>query len=236
MAKKSQRQKQQKAMKKRRKDKARRRSAQQQSNISSARLIKSARKYSILGCWIDERWDKADNEGMVRILIAREIDATHVVVGTYMIDLYLLGVKDTTAFWDMPISELHGEVLPFLFRDDDYIECSPELAHQIIYESIDFAKQYRFSPHSDFKTTKFILEPRGTYPEEHTVPLGKDGKPFYVPVPYDNTSPILRKLETYAGEGNFEYMHPLAEMLSFLPEDDDDRDDDWQDEDDEDNA
>ncbi|HEY0753962.1 MAG TPA: hypothetical protein VGD98_08390 [Ktedonobacteraceae bacterium] len=103
----------------------------------------------------------------------------------------------------------HEESLPQLFHHQLPEKCPPELAHQMIYASIDYAAQFGFEPERDFALTKNILIPRGELPEPYKLTFGKDGKPFYIAGPHDNPARILRQLEKTVGEGNYDYLMPV---------------------------
>jgi hypothetical protein len=79
------------------------------------------------------------------------------------------------------------------------------LAHQLIYQSIDYAAQFGFKPQKDFKRSQFVLESRGVLPEPYSLTFGKNGEPFFVAGPYDNVQAILSKLEATAGPDNYIY-------------------------------
>lgn len=85
----------------------------------------------------------------------------------------------------------------------------------MIYGGIDYAKQLGFSPHSDFKYTRFILDPKEEIEFDSTIEFGKDGKPFYMAGPYDSRekiSRIIEQLEEKVGEGNYHFTYPVDDL------------------------
>lgn len=214
---KDQKQKQKARMKKRRKDKARRAKTSKQFSVDN--LIKHAREFPIMDCYINGDWQQGD--GLVRIAISRELPEERLAFGSFLVDMLCLGVKDAMYFWDISRAEYESSFLPQLYMSDEAEECPVDLAHQIVYQAVDYAGQFGFKPHKDFLKAQYLLDPRGTHPEEHKLEFGKDGKPFFVAGPYDNVPVILKKLEKHAGEGNYFFNAPFDELLEdYDPEDD----------------
>lgn len=90
------------------------------------------------------------------------------------------------------------------------------MAHEIVYGAMEFATSYGFQPHPDFTRQRVdqILDPPESHPRNHKVEFGKDGKPFYIPGPYDDERKIRSMINTLmhtAGEGNFDYIAALRQ-------------------------
>ena len=79
----------------------------------------------------------------------------------------------------------------------------------MIYESIDYAKQFGFQPQSDFKLTQYMLEPRGELEETYKLKFGQNGKPLFIAGPHDDAKKIIKQLEETAGAGNYDYVAPI---------------------------
>jgi hypothetical protein len=97
-----------------------------------------------------------------------------------------------------------------MLRAGKPVEISPDLAHEIIYGGIEYAKQFGFRPHRDFDLSQFILDPPDAHPRTGKAEFGKDGKPFYISGPYDDVDAILRQLVRTAGEGNYHFMTQIG--------------------------
>jgi hypothetical protein len=90
-------------------------------------------------------------------------------------------------------------------------EWSPEVAHELIYGSIEFAARYEFQPSPDFKKhmADLVLAPPDAYPRNNKIKFGRKGKPFYIAGPYDDAQRVHQILDTLnrtAGEGKFDYL------------------------------
>jgi hypothetical protein len=76
----------------------------------------------------------------------------------------------------------------------------------MIYESIEYAAQFGFTPHKDFELTQQMLAPRDEFIASYKLKFGQDGKPLFIAGPHDNTTEILKQLEQTAGPGNYDYV------------------------------
>lgn len=189
------------------------RAAQKASTTASLRsTVRNARTYPLVECLISSTWEK-DDMGLVEVLVAREQPDGDICLGLYLIDKYCLGLKNTLAKVNVSRTEYQKEAVPTLFHGTKPEKCSPELAHQMIYASIEYAEQFGFQPEADFALTQNILAPRGELAESYQLTFGKNGKPFFIAGPHDNVARVLRQLEKTAGPGNFDYVAPLEGML-----------------------
>lgn len=196
-------------MKKRSKQKAAslQKSLRQQSTLSfsPSAIIRRARAFPILECWISAEWQK-DSPGLVEILLARQQPDGDICYGMFLIDKFCLGLKNTFARANCSRTRYEDEFHTHLFQHVTPTPCPPELAHQMIYASIEYATQFGFTPEKDFTLTQCLLAPRGELEEPYHLTFGKDAKPFFVAGPYDNAKLILKQLERTAGPDNYHYL------------------------------
>ena len=178
------------------------------ASLSAPSIIRRARAFPFYECWISDNWQK-DDLGLVEILVSRQQPDGNICFGTYLVDKYLLGVKNTFGNAGFSRVRFQNEVVNKIFRKLKPQKCPVELAHQMVYASLEYAAQFGFQPEKDFAVTQYILAPRGELEEPYQLTFGKDGKPFFVAGPYDNASRILRQLEKTAGPGNFHYFMPI---------------------------
>jgi hypothetical protein len=197
-------------MKRRRKQKIAARQQHQQglSKRSPQALIRTAGTFPIIDCLISRDWQQ-DTTQLTQIIVARQQPNQAVVFGVYLLDRACLGLKNTFCNADFPPARYRHEVVAHVASATPLEKCPPELAHQLIYQSIDYAAQFGFKPQKDFKWSQFILERRGVLPEPYDLTFGKHGKPYFVAGPYDNVQAILAKLEATAGHDNYVYVVPL---------------------------
>src|SRR5437899_11610848 len=103
-----------------------------------------------------------------------------------------------------------------MLRDVEPMECPVEVAHQMIYASIDYAAQFGFQPEKDFALSQYLLAPRGELEEPYHITFGKNGRPFFVAGPYDNAARILKQLDKTAGLGHYDFFAPLYVIYEVL--------------------
>jgi len=167
--------------------------------------LRNAREYPIAGCWTLPNWKKL---GITELVVARRQPNGNIVFGGYVVDYYLLGVKNALSKADIPPAVFYNEVLPDMFSDG-MIEIKPALAHELIYGSIDYAAQFGFKPHRDFRKASLILDPPGAHEPTRKVEFGHEGQPFFIAGPYDNVKAIMTQLNRTVGEGNYHYTVPV---------------------------
>jgi hypothetical protein len=198
-------------MKKRSKQKADlQRQSQRQAftSFSPQAIIRRARAFPLFECWISANWQQ-DDMGLVQILLARQQPDGDICFGVYLVDKHCLGLKNTFANAGFSRTRYQNEVRSTIFHENVPMACPVELAHQMIYASIEYAAQFGFQPEQDFALSQYMLAPRGELEEPYQLTFGKNGKPFFVAGPHDNAARILKQLEKTAGPGNYDYLVAL---------------------------
>lgn len=217
--KKGEKKKQQKALKHRTEHKQVQKQVQAPGGDSPQRHVRQARSYPIADCWVQRGWEQSR---LAVVVVTRQQPNGQLAFGSYLVDVYCLGVKDALCNADIPPGEFQREFLPQIYRAAGQpLKISPDLAHEIIYGSIDYARQFGFRPHRDFAQAQLILDRADVHPLTGQVQFGKNGKPFFVAGPYDNVEAVLRQLRRTAGEGNYDYLLPIDDPF--------DEDDEWDD-------
>jgi hypothetical protein len=212
LVKKGDKKKRRKALEKRTRRKQANRQVRATGVTSVLGHIRQARSYPIEGCWVGEGWDEG---GIAVIVVARRQPNGNIVFGNYLVDCYCLGLKDTFFNADVPASLFQRDYMAKIFSEMSPVDISPALAHEIVYGSIEYAAQFGFRPHRDFRRSQLVLDLPDLHPRTGTVEFGRDGQPFFIAGPYDNVQAILRQLDRTAGEGNYHYVM----QVSGLPAD-----------------
>ena len=210
----NQKRRQKRLMKRRRKDSVR--SKEQAASVpygllSSKKKILTSRELPIYECLINPSWRE---DGLATILVSRRQPDSQIVCGVYMVDILCLGLKNTFCNADVSELEYKTKVRPRMNQNKEMVECSIPLAHHIVYGGIEFARQFGFEPHKDFKLSRHVLDDRDSIqPCAENVEFGKDGEPMFVAGPYDDAERIMRQLESKAGGGNFSFISGFDEDL-----------------------
>lgn len=179
---------------------------------------------ALLGCWISPTWSTglgvgerpdwplhedstAGTDGLAAVLVARRHRYDKVSVCGYLADVYCLGVKNALGpeFMDeLGPRGLNGFRCDFFSGyHGDPLEAPIELAREVVFGSIDYARGLGFEPHPDFAAAQAHL---GPWSGPSTITFGKHGRPFYISGPNDKPRAVLRTLERTAGVGNFEFL------------------------------
>ncbi len=173
---------------------------------NTAESLQNARQYPILGCWTIEDWQEA---GIAPVIIARQQDDEKVLYANYLVDLYCLGVKDVVVDENVPQKRFERSLQKMCMGAPH--EVPVDLAHEMIYGALEYARKYGFEPHPDFTRLHAdqVLDPPDAHPRTYNVEFGQDGKPLYIAGPNESqyqSMQIVQTLERTAGEGNFDYI------------------------------
>lgn len=208
--------------------KKKKKKAPQLPAISPVRFIREkARKLPIGKCYINKDWQE---KGMATVFVTRLRPNGNLVVGSYLVDTYCLGVKDL--WFETNLSEyelskyLDSEVYHLNMEEISYNE-----AHNIIFGAIEFAEEGGIEPVETFKNAKYILEE-----DNDDIPIidyefGLKGKHYLVVGPSRKEKKFFGTLKKNLGD-DFEYTMPLDdwdEADDEIPYEDDE---DWDDDDD----
>lgn len=177
--------------------------------------LQNARQYPILGCWAMQEWQES---GITPVVIARQQADDQVLFASYLVDLYCLGVKDVTVNVNLTRKRFERSLPELCMLEPEAI--SVELAHEIVYGALEYARKYGFEPHPDFTHLHAdqVLDPPEAHPRTWDVQFGQDGKPLFVSGPYDDERKIrriLQTLESTAGEGNYNYLIGFGDADNF---------------------
>lgn len=177
---------------------------------SGRQLVRAGARWPLYECWINRDWNGEDGEsGLAEMLVARRGPAGEIGAGVFLADLGCLGVKNAYARV-FPSEARYADFFEHLDTAAPLTKTDLDLVAKVVWESIAYAKRWGFRPHQGFYEAAPFLE--GAEPERCAVavPLGREGKPFYVAGPRDNPKWVISQLMRTAGEGNFDYVVPVS--------------------------
>ncbi|MGH9190445.1 MAG: hypothetical protein ACRD0Q_10510 [Acidimicrobiales bacterium] len=173
----------------------------------------------VVGCWVSPGWSEGldapaewpDTDvpdgvghGIVSVLVARDHRRDKVSVSGYLVDVYCLGVKDVLGPKVMDDADLRAYVRNyFLVYGAPALAARIEMARELVWGAVGYARNLGFEPHPDFERTAGHL---GAWDPTGAVRFGREGKPYFVQGVRDNATRILRTLERSVGEGNFHFL------------------------------
>ena len=173
----------------------------------------------VVGCWVSPGWREgleapagwpdtkvADGvgHGLVSVLDARQHRRGKVSVTGYLVDVYCLGVKDVLGPKVMDDNDLRAYVRTyFLVYQTPALAVPIEMARELVWGAVAYARDLGFEPHPDFEQVAGQL---GGWEPTGVVRFGRGGRPYFVQGVRDNPMRILATLERSVGEGNFHYL------------------------------
>lgn len=146
-------------------------------------------------------------EGIAQIFVVR-VEGNQHWLSSFLVDYWCLGVKDTFGPRKMDERRCEQMIRDFSQRfNQAFREISLKQAQSIIFGAVDYASKCGLKPHRDFERSKTHL---GT-PSQPLLQIkfGRNGKPFYISGPYDNSKRILKTLQQHVGEGNFDFISEI---------------------------
>ena len=154
--------------------------------------------------WVDLPQPDNGAEGLVAVLVARDAGRSRVSVCGYLVDVYCLGVKDTIG----PRVMNADQAAQFTRRFYDAYQAAPaaaplDLAQNLVHGAVEYARTLGFDPAPDLDATKDHL---GPWSGQGAITFGRDGKPFFLQGPHDNSAHIVSTLRRSVGPDNFEYL------------------------------
>ncbi|NOZ06645.1 MAG: hypothetical protein GXP41_09905 [Chloroflexi bacterium] len=158
-------------------------------------------------CLIAEEWRNTFQ--ITQILIARNAPGGRIAMGSFVVDLGCLGVKNAMSH----IFESGGEYRAFrnqMTSRQSMVPCALDLAAKVIEEAIAYARDLGFEPHRDYRRAAPILGDADPQACNVPIPLGgPKGKPMFFAGPYDNVAKIMGTLERAVGPDGYTFMMPL---------------------------
>lgn len=121
-----------------------------------------------------------------------------------------LGIKNAIA----DLFDSRGEYRKLRNRirqDQALVQAEPDLVAKIIRDGLVYARRLGFEPNPDHRETMMVLGDANADACGAHIPLGKDGKPFFISGPSDNVPLIISKLEKAVGPEGFDYLVGLEE-------------------------
>jgi len=178
-------------------------------------LLRAADGWPLHECLLTKAWQEPGE--IIQILVARRSPTGQIAVGTFLVDLGCLGVKSA---FGRPLHTMqeYRELRDGMKANQDMIKADINLVAKIIREAIAYAGELGFKPHPDYRDAMLVLGDADPDACEVPIPLGKDGKPFFVAGPYDNVDRIMSKLTRKLGPDGFHFLVPLSGDEEFFLE------------------
>ncbi len=152
-------------------------------------------------------WD----QGMGWILLSREIPSGGVAYAIFLVDRYCLGVKDVNAGIASRF-EYDNQILHAMRSKFRSKSVTPATVRRFVESAVEYAHNLGFKPHADYQQGRLLFGAIDPAQATEELEFGKDGKPFFIAGPNDNTArcrSILAILERSCGAKGFHYLLPM---------------------------
>lgn len=184
----------------------------------AAEAAQDPRAAALAGCWVSPGWASgltvngqppwpglpapADPgpSGLVTVVAVRE-RGSKVSACSYLVDVYCLGVKNATGPRVLDRRKLSEYVFQtFRSYGDPPLAAPLELAQNLVFGAILYARSLGFEPHPDFEACASHL---GQWEGASVIGFGYEGKPLFIQGPHDNAAQIIKTLQDKIGPNGF---------------------------------
>lgn len=203
----NQKRRQQKLAQKKAKRKAEQKQLARLKSSSPTAVFQSLAGKPILHSFItDAVWD----HGIGYVLLSRQLQDRCVALVNFLVDRYCLGVKDV----HMEVVT-KAEVLRYvsgICEVQSKQDVPPERARKLVESAVEYAAGLGIAPYPEYQVAQLIFAGIDSS-NEPEFEFGCDGRPFFVPGPYDGPlrcQEIVRALTESCGRDNFDYVLGMA--------------------------
>jgi hypothetical protein len=144
--------------------------------------------------------------GMGTLILARGATPHQLAVGIFLLDVFCLGIKDVT-FQSLERDEFDMYV-EAADAGSPLVSIGPSDARKLLRDLAAWSQSIGFAAHRDFAAVERIFGDVSADESEADFPFGHDGKPLYIPGPFDSATLIRRRIEQlqkHLGEDGFEF-------------------------------
>lgn len=184
------------------------------SSLGTKNPVSLYSKYPIYECLIPENIFEL---GIGNVLISRRSPSGEIAVGAFIVDVYCLGVKNTL-FTIVDENKYETVIKPQMSQNNEcrFENTEPSCVRKLIEGSVKYAQDLGFSAHPDYKKHKIIFSDIDKLACSEKYTFGKEGKPRYINGPNETpkqSEKIIKQLGNVCGEGNFDYMLGMGDVL-----------------------
>lgn len=144
--------------------------------------------------------------GMGTLILARGATPHLLAFGSFLLDVFCLGIKDV-----MFETFERDEFAMYVEATDagsPLVSISPSDARKLLGDLAAWSRSIGFPPHRDFTAVEHIFGDVSADESEADFPFGRDGKPLYIPGPFESATLIRRRIEQlqkHLGNDGFEF-------------------------------
>ena len=140
-----------------------------------ARVLRAAQA-PIQHCFLTE---SVFDIGVGTLVLARGATPHHIVVSSFLIDVFCVGIKDVI------FESVDNEVFEMYMEATDagspMISVDPSYARKLMRDLAAWSQSIGFAPHRDFAAVERIFGDTSADASDAVFRFGRDGKPMYIP-------------------------------------------------------
>lgn len=133
------------------------------------------------------------DSGIGSIILARGETPSHVAFGSFLVDVFCLGIKNV--MFSPPDSEAFEKIVDGLGAATPLVPVEPSHARKLLRELGAWSFSIGFPPHKEFATVESLFGDVSAEASDTVFHFGLDGRPHYVPGPYDSPQTVRRRIE-----------------------------------------
>jgi hypothetical protein len=144
--------------------------------------------------------------GMGTLIVARGATPHLLASGVFLLDVFCLGIKDVM-FESLERDEF-ARYVEATDAGSPLVSIAPSDARKLLRDLAAWSQSIGFPPHRDFAAIERIFGDVSADESEADFPFGRDGKPIYIPGPFESATVIRRRIEQlqkHLGEDGFEF-------------------------------
>jgi hypothetical protein len=144
--------------------------------------------------------------GIGTLVLARGATPYHLVFGTFLLDVFCLGIKDVMV--ESAATEVFETYMDAMDEAESMVSIDPNDARKLLRDLAAWSRSIGFAPHADFAAAERIFGDISADASDAKFEFGRDGKPVYIPGPYETPSLIRRRIEQvqkHLGDDGFEF-------------------------------
>ena len=154
-----------------------------------ARVLRAAHA-PIQHCFLTE---SVFDLGMGTLVLARGATPHHIAFGSFLIDVFCLGVKDV--MFESAESEVFEMYMEVADAGSPMVSVDPSYARKLLRDLAAWSQSIGFAPQRDFAAVERIFGDVSPDASEAVYQFGRDGRPVYIPGPNDTAALIRRRVE-----------------------------------------
>jgi hypothetical protein len=122
--------------------------------------------------------------GMGTVILARGATPYHVAMGSFLIDVFSLGIKDV--MFKSIDREVLENYMDAMAEEAPLVSVDPSYARKLLRDLAAWSQSIGFAPHRDFVTVERIFGDVSADASDVVFRFGSDGKPTDIPGPDDS--------------------------------------------------